>query len=333
MPPDPLLHVAGLHVRLGAGGEHHVLRGVDLDVAPGEIVGVIGETGSGKTTLARTVVGLVDADAGALRLGDVDLRGLGRGRRRRAFRRSGRLGLVFQDPLRALDPTMRVEELVTEGLALQRRLAPDERRATAERVLGLVGLDPALLGRVPRDLSGGQRQRVAIARALATRPELLLFDEPVSALDATTRGAVLRTLRGIREELGTALVIISHDLTSMLGVVDRVAVLFEGQVVESGPTAAVLGAPRHEYTRLLLAAAPAAVRRRLRDAGEPAHVADSPGGVRPARPRARGAEPRAAGEGPDGDRGAAARPPSVAAASRPSAASVPVAAASRSEES
>jgi ABC-type glutathione transport system ATPase component len=134
--------------------------------------------------------------------------------------------------------------------------------AEAVRALQLVGLGDELLDRVPGDISGGQRQRVAIARALVTRPRLILLDEPVSALDAGNRGALLRTLRGLRDELDTALVIISHDLASMVGVVDRVVVLYEGTVVEEGPTERVFAEPEHEYTRLLIAAAPASVRAR-----------------------------------------------------------------------
>jgi len=277
-PDDALLRVAGVHAYLGGHGGtdgHHVLRGVDFHVGPSEVVGIIGETGSGKTTLARAIVGLVDTDAGAIELAGEDLTRLGHGRRRRAHRRAGHVQLVFQDPLRSLDPALRVEEIVTEGLAVRGRLSAAERRAEAVRALELVGLDESLLGRVPRDISGGQRQRVAIARALATRPELIVFDEPVSALDATSRESVLRMLGGLRDELGTALVVISHDLASMVGVVDRVVVLYEGAVVEEGPTDRVLRDPRHEYTRLLLAAAPATVRRRL-DARPPVVARDTP---------------------------------------------------------
>ncbi|MDA0159412.1 dipeptide/oligopeptide/nickel ABC transporter ATP-binding protein [Solirubrobacter ginsenosidimutans] len=254
-PSSALLEIRGLRVRFGA---QDVLRGVDLDVAPGEIVGVIGETGSGKTTLARSVVGLVKPSAGAIRYEATDLVALGDGRRRRAFRRSGAIQLVFQDPLRSLDPGVRISQTVTEGLAVRGRLSARERRMEAERALALVGLGPELLERIPGDISGGQRQRVAVARALVTRPRLILLDEPVSALDASNRGALLRTLGELRDELGAALVIISHDLASMAGVVDRVVVLYEGAVVEHGPIERVFAAPEHEYTRLLLAAAPAA---------------------------------------------------------------------------
>jgi len=245
-----LLEVSGLRVRYGA---RDVLRGVDLAVAPGEIVGVIGETGSGKTTLARAIAGLVQPSGGAIRF---DGRALPRGRALRAFRRAGHLQLVFQDPLRSLDPAMRVRDIVTEGLAVRGRVEPGR----AEEAMRQVELDPALLDRIPGDLSGGQRQRVSIARALITRPRLLLLDEPVSALDAATRRAVLDMLAGLR---GPAQVIVSHDLTSLAGIAERVVVLYDGEVVEHGPTARVLREPAHEYTRLLIAAAPASVRERL----------------------------------------------------------------------
>jgi ABC-type glutathione transport system ATPase component len=260
-PPATLLRVDDLWVSLGG---RDVLRGVSLRVAPGEIVGVIGETGSGKTTLARTILGLTAAAAGSIDLDGQELTKLGHGRRRRAFRRAGQVQLVFQDPLRSLDPALRIRESVTEGLAVRGRLDATARQAEAERALELVGLPPELLERVPGDISGGQRQRVAIARALVTHPRLIVLDEPVSALDASSRGAVLSMLRRLRDELGLGLVIISHDLTSMLGVVDRVVVLYEGAVVEEGPTEQVLADPREEYTRLLIAAAPASVRARLR---------------------------------------------------------------------
>jgi ABC-type glutathione transport system ATPase component len=258
-PIAPLLRVADLWVRLG---EQDVLRGVDLAVGAGEIVAVIGETGSGKTTLARTIVGLQRATHGVVDFDGVDLARL-RGRGWRAFRRGGALQLVFQDPLRSLDPAVRVADSVGEGLAV-RGLDAAARDDAVARALSLVGLDPALSARVPGDISGGQRQRVAIARALVTEPRLIVLDEPVSALDASTRGAVLAMLRGLRDTLGVSLLVISHDLPSMLGVVDRVVVLHEGVIVEEGPTEQLLADPQHEYTRLLIAAAPAAVRERLR---------------------------------------------------------------------
>ncbi len=208
-------------------GAREVLRGVDLRVSAGEIVGVVGDSGSGKTTLLRAIAGLVKP-AGSVRFDGRELTALSE-RRRRAFRREGALQLVFQDPLRALDPAMRVEAIVNEGPAIR----GTARREEAAHALTLAGLDPELLGRVPRDLSGGQRQRVAVARALVMRPRLMLLDEPVPALDAGARGALLRTLADVRDELGTALVIVSHDLASLSAVADRLVTLRHGLVVES----------------------------------------------------------------------------------------------------
>ena len=163
--------------------------------------------------------------------------------------------LVFQDPLRSLDPTITVADTVVESLAIAGVGDRAERRARATKALELVGLDPDLLDRLPGRISGGQRQRVAIARALVPEPKLLICDEPVSALDASSRAAILALLRRLRDETGTSMVVISHDLASMPGFADRIAVLCEGVVVEVGPTEEIFTAPQHPYTRLLLEAA------------------------------------------------------------------------------
>ena len=163
--------------------------------------------------------------------------------------------LVFQDPLRSLDPTVTVADTIVESLAIAGTGDRAERRARAAKALELVGLDPGLLDRRPGRISGGQRQRVAIARALVPEPKLLICDEPVSALDASSRAAILSLLRQLRDETGTSMVVISHDLASMPGFADRIAVLCEGVVVEVGKTAEIFAAPKHEYTRLLLEAA------------------------------------------------------------------------------
>lgn len=237
-----------------AGGR--VLSRVDLEVRAGEILGVIGETGSGKTTLARATVGLLRPDSGRVLFEGRDLTGLGR-RALRDFRRSGQAPYMFQDPLRSLDPDLTVRRSVAEPLAAA---GESDRAARAERVDGtleLVGLDPAAYGdHTPGRLSGGQRQRVALARALVTRPRLLLTDEPVSALDASNRNLVLGLLDRLRRELGPAIVVISHDLHSLAGVADRVAVLYRGRLVEQGPAREVLEHPAHPYTALLTASAP-----------------------------------------------------------------------------
>ena len=265
-----LLDIDGLVV--GYGGRHTqpVLDGVSLAVRPGEIVGLIGETGSGKTTLARAAVGVVPARAGRVAFGDTDLTALG-ARSLRDFRRRGEVQYVFQDPLRALDPDLTAAESVAEPLAAAGVGDRAQRSERASRALHAVGLEATHGERLPGGLSGGQRQRVLLARALVTEPRLLICDEPVSALDAANRNHVLRLLLNLRDESGIAALVITHDLHSLSGVADRVAVLNEGRLVEQGPVREVLDAPQHSYTRRLLAAAP-----RLHRLGAPPAPAPSP---------------------------------------------------------
>ncbi len=270
---EPLLAVESVDVVLGRGWRaSQILSGVDLTVWPGEIVGLVGETGSGKTTLARTVAGLVDPVRGRVVLGGTVISALRR-RARRAERRRGHLQLVFQDPLRSLDPDLTTADIVGEGLRIRGDAATEVRERVAA-ALDKVGLDATVLSRTPGQLSGGQRQRVSIARALATEPRLLICDEPVSALDASNRNYILRLLDELRSSLGLSIVIISHDLSSLAGIADRVAVLYRGRIVEDGPVADVFAAPRHPYTALLLASAPSVRQDRpftlaqLRPAGE-----------------------------------------------------------------
>ncbi|MFE9252542.1 ABC transporter ATP-binding protein [Streptomyces sp. NPDC007088] len=265
---EPLLDISDLSVSFGhratalrRAGHTRVLSGVRLAVRPGEIVGVIGETGSGKTTLARTAVGLVRPGAGS-RIGfeGRELTAL-RGRELRDFRRTGRVQYMFQDPMRSQDPDLTVRGIVAEPLAAVGALTRQERADRADEALTLVGLDAATLGqRTPGRLSGGQRQRVSLARALVTRPRLLISDEPASALDASNRNLVLGLLDRLRRELGLAVLVISHDLGSLAGIADRIAVLYRGRLVEQGPAAEVLDRPRHPYTALLTASAPSVVR-------------------------------------------------------------------------
>ena len=251
-----LLEISDLTVGYGDRHTPPVLDGVALDVRPGEILGVIGETGSGKTTLARTIVGLVPARSGRIEFNGVELSAL-RGRALRSFRQRGELQFVFQDPLRALDPDLTAAESVAEPLEAAGTGSRAERAERAAKALEAVGLDVASLGdRVPGRLSGGQRQRVLLARALITEPRLLICDEPVSALDAANRNHVLRLLLNLRDAQGIAALVISHDLHSLAGVADRVAVLNEGRVVEQGPVRQILDDPQDPYTQRLLAAAP-----------------------------------------------------------------------------
>ncbi len=258
-----MLEISNLHVRYeakGGHGHHQVLAGADLRVDNGELVGVIGETGSGKTTLGRAVVGMAKVQSGSIKLDGEQISGL-RGRALLKLRRSGRIAFIFQDPLRSLDPGLTVAQSIAEGLAIQ-GASREEREHEVSHALELVGLEQSLGDRTPGQISGGQRQRVAIARALALKPELLICDEPVSALDASNRGYILGLLARLREELGIAMLIISHDLVSLAEVVDRVAVLHGGKFVEQGAAESVFNDPQHPYTAELIASAPALQRAR-----------------------------------------------------------------------
>jgi len=249
-----VLEVEDLEVHYGLGRRRRrVLDGVSLSVANGEAVGLIGETGSGKTTLARAVLGLVPFSAGRVVIDGQDV-SQAKARQWRALRRRGVVQYVFQDPLRSLDPDLTAGQSIVEPLLIQ-GISSGEADARARAFLDRVHLDPELLGRLPGELSGGQRQRVAVARALVTEPKLIMLDEPVSALDSANRVQVMEILKGLRQA-GVGLVFISHDLGSVAGLTDRIAVLYQGELVEVGPTRKIINAPQHVYTRLLIDSAP-----------------------------------------------------------------------------
>lgn len=255
--PQPLLlRLKGLEVCYGRGAEKKfILHSIDLDVLKGETIGLIGETGSGKTTLVRSILAAAPVSAGTIQFGQVELSAL-KGRALRDFRRSGKLQYVFQDPLQSLDPDLSVGDSIAEGLHIQGELDPEQISQHVAAALQSVGLDSVIGLRYPRELSGGQRQRVVIARALVLEPALLLLDEPVSALDSASRVQILRLLKTLGRERGIAQVFVSHDLGSVAGIADRIAVLYRGHIVESGPTLQVLRDPQHPYTKLLVGSAP-----------------------------------------------------------------------------
>ncbi|GGN69080.1 ABC transporter ATP-binding protein [Actinoplanes lobatus] len=225
-------------------GDRAVVRDVGLTIRAGEIVGLVGESGSGKTTVAQLLFGLTEPTSGRVRFEGRDLSGVPE-RARRPIRR--RLQLIAQDPLSAFDPRWTVRRIVGEALP---------RGADPLPVLERVGLGADVLDRYPRQLSGGQRQRVAVARAIAPRPSLIICDEPVSALDVSVQAQVLDLIAQIREDDGTALLFISHDLGVIRDLADRVLVMHDGRVVEQGPVRAVFDHAGHEYTRALLSAVP-----------------------------------------------------------------------------
>lgn len=241
------------HFRTGTGQTVHAVNDVSLSIAPGETLALVGESGCGKSTLGRMIMGLDRPDKGSVQLLGDDLSRMGR-RELHAARKS--VQMIFQDPSASLDPRWTAESIVREPLDNYRIGSPSERREHVLQLLSKVGLRPDQARRYPHELSGGQRQRLGIARALATRPRLVVADEPVSALDVSIRAQVINLLCDLRDEMKLSLLFISHDIGVVSHISNRIAVMYLGRIVEAGETQAVLNAPRHPYTAGLLESVP-----------------------------------------------------------------------------
>jgi len=253
---EPLLVVDDLVVEYPAKGVRRrafrALKGVCLDIRPGETVGLVGESGSGKSTLGRAVLGLAPVTGGSITFSGRDIGHL-HPRERRAM--SSEIQVVFQDPYSSLNPSLTIEQTLTEPLMV-RRMPKKDAAARVRNLLDQVKLPRDALTRLPREFSGGQRQRIAIARALALSPTLVVCDEPVSALDLSTQARVLDLFKEIQESTGVAYLFISHDLTVVRHLSHRVAVMYHGEIVEYGDGNQVTAKPAHPYTQRLLLASP-----------------------------------------------------------------------------
>ena len=251
--PDLAARIAGRLTGQARIETVHAVDRVTLTVAHGEVLGLVGESGCGKSTLARMVAGVLDPTSGAIRYDGMDVTD----RRTDEARRAGlRIQMIFQDPFASLNPRMRIAQIVGEAAVVHGVVTERTLGAYLDDLLARVGLDPIYKSRYPHQFSGGQRQRVGIARALAVKPDLLVCDEPVSALDVSIRAQVLNLFMDLRSELGLTYLFISHDLSVVEHICDRVAIMYLGRIVEIAPAAEFFRAPNHPYSQALLEEVP-----------------------------------------------------------------------------
>ena len=247
-----LIEVSDLHVRYG---DYEAVKGVSFSLGKGEILGIVGESGSGKSTIAKTLMGLENPSSGR-----IQVKGQGEGEQRTDSTvhlkpsPSPNIQMIFQDAVGSLNPRMTVRQTLSEVLKIKQSNNPNNR--TIEQLLDLVGLSKAVLDQYPREMSGGQCQRISIARALACEPEVLIADEPVSALDVSVQARILNLLRDLRRDLGLSILLIAHDLAVVKNVCDRICVMEHGLFVDAGDAEEVFDRPTSEYTKRLLSAVP-----------------------------------------------------------------------------
>ncbi|MCX7008177.1 MAG: ATP-binding cassette domain-containing protein [Kiritimatiellaeota bacterium] len=251
---QPMLEVQDLRVYYGqARRPVRAVDGVSFSLRRGEALGLVGESGCGKSTLGRALLRLEPIHSGRVLLDGVDMVGL-RGAKLKAFR--GRAQMIFQDPYGSLNPRHSVGGMLREAVAAHRRTTSAERDSRVAELLRAVGLDPAYTRRYPHEFSGGQRQRLGLARALAVKPDMIIADEPVSALDVSVQVQILNLLKDLQQQLNLALLFIAHDLAVVRYVCDRILVMYLGKVVESSPAPQLFAQPRHPYSEALLSAVP-----------------------------------------------------------------------------
>lgn len=260
-PATPLISLRGLQTRFPLGRKYpwtpprvvHAVEDINLDIQRGEILGLVGESGSGKTTLGRALLRLVEPTDGKVFFDGADVTAAAQNELRDLRRK---MQIIFQDPYASLNPRMTVGEAINEAYVIHSLHKSSERKGRIGELLSKVGLTPSHANRFPHEFSGGQRQRIGIARALAVEPKFVVADEPVSALDVSIQAQVINLLSDLKEEYGLTMLFISHDLGVVEYLVDRIAVMYLGRLVEVGPASEVYSNPRHPYTEALLSAVP-----------------------------------------------------------------------------